>query len=130
MATLQPIYRKGDDPLDLVIHVLPNRPTGELDEGDLDDLGYCFVDGKYRLGLQVSIGMRDRLHELAIEAFHGLCGVYEPDHFRFLISTFDPAMDRAIRRDLGSWSVVSLTPDGWIKVIQGKDPAPQKKAAG
>jgi hypothetical protein len=123
MASYQTLSAQSPTAFDLTIHVIPKVSIDDLDEGDLDDNGICLVDGRYRLSLDMGTEKSATFHDRALELFHAINGVYEPDNYRFLVSTFSRNMDGFIRRHLGNWSVVSNSPENWTAIDQDPEHA-------
>jgi hypothetical protein len=131
MATFERINEPTETAMALTIHVVPRVAEELLDEGDLDDAGFCTVDGVYPITIDIPEEHKARMHNIALEAFHALCSVYEPDDFRFIVSTANPKMDPASRRDLGHWKFIDPNPPEKTTIIQVRpEDRPQLRQVG
>jgi hypothetical protein len=110
MPSYTPAKLYPEDQTFFVVHVIPKVAVVEIDEADLDDAGNCAVAGNYLIAVCEESVSKDSFRNQALEIFHALNVITDPDHYHLVVSTYTPSMDGHLAADLGVWLGTSRLP--------------------
>ena len=110
MPSYTPAKLYPEDQTFFVVHVIQKVTSENIDERDLDDDGNCTVAGKYLIGILGAVANSQSIRNQALEIFHALDVISDPDNYHLMVSTFNASMDKRLVSDLGVWISTSMLP--------------------